>query len=209
MTRWVSSAAQTAAAEKSIVMVTLVDLDFPSGNVRAHDGAGTLTFGGNDYTGVGQYGGIDAVMEGLEIIARPLKLTLSGVDASLVETTMTEDYQDEAVTVYVGVLNKDTMQFVADPEEVWGGRMDTMSIEVDEGLAVITLNCEHRLRREPRIARYTNQDHQLAYPGDTFFSFLYRIPFSRSMWGAWPTTFPWDSPPSRPRGGRSVGRPAD
>lgn len=179
-------------------MVTLVALDFASGFVRANDSSVSLAFGGNTYPGVGQYGGIDTVVEDLDIIARPLKMTLSGVDASLVTTTMTEIYQNRAATVYVGILNKDTLQFIADPEEAWGGRMDTMSIEVNQGLATITLNCEHRLRREPRIARYTDQDQQLAYTGDKFFSRLYQIPFYRSLWGSTPTLLRSERPPQRP-----------
>lgn len=201
MTRWASSTAQTAAGQLDVVMVTLVDLDFASGHVRAHDGVGDLSFGGNTYLGVGQYGGIEAVTEDLEIVARPLKLTLSGVDASLVSTTMTEVYQNRAATIYIGILNKSTLQFVDTPEEVWGGRMDVLSIEVNEGTAVITLSCEHRLRREPRIARYTDQDQQLAYSGDNFFNNLSFIPGYRTNWGSLSVTY------SRPPGGPGVREP--
>jgi hypothetical protein len=170
-------------------MVTLVDMDFSSGHVRVHDGLGPLAFSGNTYDGVGKYGGIEAVTETLDVIARPLKLTLSGVDASLVTTTMTETYQNRSCTVYLGILDQTTMTFVATPETVWEGRMDTMQIEIADGSATIKLNCEHRLYREPRIARYTDQDEQLAYSGDTFFNLMYQIPGFRSQWGSVNTNY--------------------
>ena len=189
MTRFVSSTNETASAARAIVMVTLVDMDFTSGHVRAHDGVGRLAFGGNTYDGVGKYGGIEGVTETLDVIARPLKLTLSGVDASLVTTTMTETYQNRSCTVYVGILDQTTMTFVDTPETIWEGRMDTMQIEINSGSAVIKLNCEHRLYREPRIARYTDQDEQLAYSGDRFFDIMYQIQGFRSQWGVAPVYY--------------------
>ncbi|HEU4602313.1 MAG TPA: hypothetical protein VFS24_10110, partial [Steroidobacteraceae bacterium] len=104
MTRWASSTAETAAGQLDVMMVTLVDLDFASGHVRAHDGVGELSFGGNTYDGLGKYGSIEGITEDLEIVARPLRLKLSGVDAALVTTAMTESYQNRSATVYIGIL---------------------------------------------------------------------------------------------------------
>jgi hypothetical protein len=183
VTRFVDANNATEAAKTAIRMFVAVSLDFTSGIVRAHDGIGPLTWGGNTYQGVGSFGGIETVEESVEIVARPLKLTLSGVDAGLVSTTMTETYQGRAVTVYTGFINTETNALIGTPETAWEGRMNQMSLSVSAGAATITLTCEHRLRREPRIARYTDQDQQLLFSGDRFFDLIPSIKGFIAKWG--------------------------
>ena len=183
MTRFVSTTNQTAAEAASVRMFVAVALDFPSGFVRAHDGAGTINFGGNDYLGVGQFGQIEAVKETTSVVAQAAKLTLSGVDPTLLSTIGT-GYQGRAATLYFGVVNQDTNTVVATPEELWSGRIDTLIVSLAKSTASISLNCEPRLRREPRIARYTHQDMQLAYSGDRFFDLVPKIPGFSGTWGA-------------------------
>ena len=181
--RFVSAANRNEAAKTAISLAVLVDLDFVSGMIRAHDGGGTLTWGGNDYLGVGRFGAVADVTEDLTNIARPVKLTLSGVDPSLVSTTMTETYQNRSVTLYLAFIESEANTIIAAPEIVWEGRMDTMKLSVSQGAAVIELNCEHRLRREPRISRYTNEEQQVAHPGDRFFDLLTTIKDYPGRWG--------------------------
>lgn len=188
MTRWVSNTNATEADKASLYILTLAKLEFDSGTVYVHDGVGTVTFGGNNYLGVGQYGSFDMVDENIDNVARGIKVTLSGIDTTLVPIAMDEVYQGRAATFYVGFLN-DSMQFVADPEEVWSGRMDTMSISMDKNTAVISLSCEYRLRKEPVLARYTDEDQRLAYSGDTFFNLTQFIPRYKATWGDKPTQF--------------------
>jgi hypothetical protein len=175
-------------------MQVMVDLDFASGHVRAHDGIGPIEFGGNTYSGVGTFGSIDAVDEDSEIIAKPLKLTLSGVDASMIEIATAGDYQGRVATIYLGFCRESTNTLVADPEVAWEGYMDTMSVRLGKE-SFIELNCEHRLRREPRIARYTSADQQLAYPGDLFFDLVPKIPGYVGAWGARTVRVPYVPPP--------------
>lgn len=186
MTRFVSSTNETEAAKTSVQFIVLAALDFSSGYVRAHDGIGSYSFGGNTYTGVGQFGGIELVEESTEIVARGVRAKLSGVDASLVSTVMTEVYQGRTATFYLGMIDPTTNAFVADPEEIWSGRMDTMSIEIDKGSAVITLTCEHELRRDPPASRMTNEDQQIRSTGDRFFDMLHLIPTYKASWGEKP-----------------------
>jgi hypothetical protein len=183
MSRIVSSTNAAQFAKDSLLGCVLVDLDFASGHVRCNDGLVACTFGGNTYSPVGQFGGIEMIEETLDSIARPLLITLSGIDASLVVTAQNEIYQNRQVIVYVGVIDQSLGTLVDTPEIAWEGRMDCMTISIAQGKGTIALNCEHRLRREPRVARYTDLDQQAAHPGDTFFSFLGQIPFFKSQWG--------------------------
>lgn len=189
MTRWVSAANQTAAAAQSITLATFADLDFVGDRLRVHDGAGTISWGGNDWLGVGQYGGVDAVPESLEVIAQPVRLSLSGVDANLITDAMTTQYHGRAVALYVGLFSLTTQQLIDTPEEMWSGFMDVMHIEFDQNQASIRLDCEHRLRRIVAASRYTDEDQRTLYSGDLFFKFLHLIPGYRGKWGSRDTNF--------------------
>lgn len=195
MTRFISNTNATEAAKSSIIAVVLADLDFASGVVRVHDGAGTLAFGGNSYLGVGQFGGVDIIDENIDIVARGIKLNLSGMDSVFVTPTMTEVYQNRPVTLYLGFINQSTGVLIDTPETIWEGRMNQMTISLDKGQANIELTCEHRLRREPRVARYTNQDQQVVYTGDRFFDLTHAIQGFVGKWGSRDTGYSGGSTP--------------
>jgi len=194
MSRFVSSTNETESAQTSIRMAVMVDLDFSSGNLLVHDGVGTVTdsFASPtaEYLGVGQFGGIDgSVQDSLEVIARPIRLVLSGVDSALITSAMTEDYQGRAVVIYLGFIDTETNVLLDAPEAIWEGRMDYMEVDLGDSSSTIRINCEHRLRREPRIARYTDEDQQIAYSGDVFFNLTSYIQGFKSQWGDKPSAF--------------------
>lgn len=183
MTRFAQANNATEAAKPKLQLTIFAALDFPTGMVRAHSGIGTITWGTYDWTGVGQFGGVDAVTEDFTGIARPVRLTLSGVDVSLLDEVVDQTYQNRTVTLYAGFINTETGALAATPEVAWEGRMDVATITAEPGSGTITMNCEPRLRREPRISRYTNEDQQLLYSGDRFFDLLYTIRGFVSKWG--------------------------
>lgn len=184
MTRIVSTANATALAAARVRLFVAVYLDFSSGAVRAHDGIGTVTFGGNDYLGLGQFGGIELAEESVEVIAKPVTMKLSGIETGLLSSAMTEVYQGRTATVYLGLQDTETGALIDTPETVWSGKMDQMTVALKPNAGEITLRCEHRLRREPKISRYTDADMQLAYSGDRFFDLIGKIAGFKGTWGA-------------------------
>ena len=184
MTRYASTTNQAEGDKSSIRLFIAVDLDFPSGHVRAHDGVGTINWGGNDYLGVGRFGGIEVAEETIDVVAKPLVLTLSGVDPALVATATGEKYQGRTGTVYLGFIDSVSNVLMDTPEMLWEGRMDQMVVSLSEATGSIRLSCEHRLRREPRIARYTDADQKIAYPTDRFFDLIGKINGFKGTWGA-------------------------
>lgn len=184
MSRFESADNASASTRPSVRIFVACDLDFVSGNVRAHDGIGPMTWGGNTYDGVGTFGGIEIAEESIDVIAMPLRLKLSGVDAGLVALAMDEVYQGRQATLYFGLVDTTTHQLIDTPEVLWEGMMDQMTVNLTDGVGEINVSCEHRLRREPRIARYTHEDMQLHYSGDRFFDLLPTIAGYRGKWGA-------------------------
>lgn len=229
MSRIVSGDNAAEADKPSVYMVVLAELDFSSGVVRVHDGVGELTFAGllrmedgdnlqtevpenisleaaaETFYGVGKFGGIDIVDESIEVIARSITLTLSGVDSSLVSTTMTENYQNRSVVIYLGFLNQTDGTFIDTPEVVWEGRMNQMSLNLAKGIADIKLTCEYRLRREPRIGRFTDEDQKIFFPNDQFFDLVYAIPGFISQWGNRDASYGGGGLPGTDGSGRGTG----
>lgn len=184
MSRIESSDNAAALALPDICIAVAVDLDFPTGHLRLHDAIGTISFGGHSYEGSGKIDLVDKVEEGIEVVARPLRLSLSGVDASMISLARSGDYQNRSATVYLCPMNTSTQQLVDTPETFWRGKMDTIRIRLGQGTAAMDVNCEHSLRGMPSRARYTDSDQQMRYPGDRFFDRLTKIPGFIGKWGS-------------------------
>lgn len=192
MTRFTSAINQTEATQISVTMCLMVDAYFASGTLSLHDGIGTITdtFSSPNvtYLGVGAFGSVDGnVQDSLSVIARPIKLSLTGVDSAVISEAMTTVYQGRDIALSLGFSRNGAL--IAAPQVVWEGRMDNLEVEFGLGTASVTLSCEHRLRREPRIARYTDEDQRILYPNDRFFRYLNYIQGFKSQWGDRPTAF--------------------
>jgi len=208
VTRIVSPDYALEAEKPSITMVCMVEVGYDSGTVRVHDGIGNLVVselllteagepldaenGDNltteaaatTFVGIGDFGGIESVEENIEVVARQVTLTCSGLDNTWITPALAEDYQNRTVTVYLGFFSPDTGALIGSPEVIWEGRINQQTITLSKGEATLSMTCEHRLRREPRIARYTNADQQIIHPGDRFFDLTHTIEGFVNRWGS-------------------------
>jgi len=207
VTRIVSPDYALEAEKPSITMVCMVEVNYDSGTVRVHDGIGNIVLGGNILTeageqldaenddnlindatiapfyGIGDFGGIESVEENIEVVARQVTLTCSGLDSTWITPALSEDYQNRTVTVYLGFFSPDTGALIGSPEVIWEGRINQQTITLSRGDATLSMTCEHRLRREPRIARYTQADQELLHTGDRFFDLTHTIEGFVNRWG--------------------------
>ena len=208
MTRIAAPEFAAEVEKPSVTMAVLVELAYDSGTIRVHDGVGSIILGGyllteagenltdeagNQFTdeqdnktfsGVGELGSIETVEENIEVIARSVTLTVSGLDASLLGEALSEDYQNRTVTIYLATINPDAGLLISSPEIIWEGRMNQQTVTLSRGEATITITCEHRLRREPRIARYTDADQKQVFSNDRFFDLVPNIEGYVSKWGS-------------------------
>ena len=185
MSRGFSTAINNALKSTTVRLVTFAELDFASGTLYVHDGLGTYTWGGNDWLGVGDFGGISSVEEGTEVSPYSLNLTLSGLDTGLVATALTENYFMRDVNIYLGLLN-DLDALIETPTQIWSGFMDVMSVTAGaSGGDSITLTAESELGRFDRSAnlRYTDTMLRKRDANDKFFEFLKDIEGVKISWG--------------------------
>jgi hypothetical protein len=173
-----------AAAEAShVTPYLLVSLDYESGAVRVSSTPFDVTFGGAEYLGVGRLGSISAIQEGPEMKSYGISLQMSGIPRSYMAEMRAERFQDRACRVWLGFLNA-AHQPVGSPAQMFGGRMDVVTFEIGETITA-TLTAESRLVdwERPRIRRFTDQDQQLAYPGDRALEFAQATTEMELQWG--------------------------
>lgn len=193
MSRWASALNEAAAERDNIKGCFLLDLEFDSGHVRVNDSGAEVVFGGNTYFNTGQFGTFDEINESEEFVARGLRVTLSGVDSSIISTIKSEVYKNRPARLYCGLFAENSTAFVADPELQWSGLMDVMKIEgTKHGSDIVTslvLQCEHRLRASPPNSRWADADQKARSFDDRFFNMLTMVSSYVGPWGERNTTY--------------------
>ena len=87
---------------------------FVTGPIYVWSGMGQITWNGQVWTGIGTLGSISTIEEGSTVAAKGITLTLSGIDASLLEEVMTEFQVGLPVSVTLGVFDANGA-LIADP----------------------------------------------------------------------------------------------
>ena len=192
MTWYTDSANQTAAAAAHVEVVHFASIEFPSGTLNLHTRLGTLEWGGNYWEGVGKLGGISDVSEDAMLRPSGLTLTLSGVDAAIVNAVAEDDYPGYPVSVWSGLLDPDSLDLVTTPQLVFRGIVDRAAVELTEGGGKVTVTCESELARWARHQNslFTNESQQALYAGDKGFD---RIPAIQNRAIDWQKKQVWGS----------------
>jgi hypothetical protein len=191
-TRWTGATVggvpihETAANQQQVVPVVFVHLDIEGSPLYLNNSNCNFEWDGQTWLGAGQMGDIEAISEAQDLIAQPVSLTLSGVDADVVTDAMDANYKGRDVVIYLALVHPDTLALQDDPEEIWSGFMDVMKLEIGQNHGQIGLTCEHWLRIAPVISLYTDQEQQVIESGDRFFQFTKDIPNYVGDWGGKP-----------------------
>lgn len=172
----------TAFTADSLQPFLAVDLDFDSGNVRMWNGYGDLVIDGESYIGAGTLLAISSIEETGEIAARGVTMTLSGISSEIISVALAENYQNRAARIYIGSLAEDGS---ASSYQLFGGRLDVMTIEESGETATVSATAESRLidLERPRARRYTSEDQKSLYPGDLGLDYVNDLQDKTLDWG--------------------------
>jgi len=165
----VANAAEVDAPHREAVVLASLAFDTP---IYVHTRIGPIVFGGNTYVGVGDFGGVESVEETEVVAPGPFRLVLSGVDSTYISEAMDAGNYGDIVTVYLGFVD-DTGSLVSDPEILGRGEFEFAAIEIGEDESRIVVVVQHELAalNTSNGSRWTDEDQQRRFPGDTFFSF--------------------------------------
>jgi hypothetical protein len=184
VSRDVDSATLTAAQLDPIHPVLMAKLEFDGGDVLAHSRLGNITWGGDTYLGIGQFGGVSSSEESSDLSRTPLNLTLSNIPGDMGAIVLGEHYQGRRATLYLGYINPSTQQLVGDPAILYRGRIDTAEIEQGDTFTVsISIESRFAAWDKPIIRRYNNADQQSRFPGDRGLEFVEQAADKQIVWG--------------------------
>lgn len=171
MSRNLAAANITQSQADHLVPILFGALEFDEGTEYLHTGIGQITWGGNDWTGVGALGSVEPIEESAVLSPFAVRLTISGLATTFVTRTQNSDIYGRPMKVYVGFLSDGDL--VADPDIIWTGAMDTLTIKLgNENFIALQAESELKFFESTNGVRFTDEDQQLRFPGDLGFEYL-------------------------------------
>jgi hypothetical protein len=166
-----------------ITTVVAGKIYFHSGTSRVHTGTGQLVIGGEIYHGVGSFGSIDDVKESHTTSPTQLKLTLTGLDTSLLAETMNERCVGRSVEMFVVALNDAGV--LLDYNLIFKGKISSTGVNAGNNNTVqytVSNIFEEWKRAFPE--RFTDESHQATAPGDRIFRYVAQMAERSIWWGS-------------------------
>jgi hypothetical protein len=184
MSRNLPAAFSAALSDPNVAPILFFEGQFATGFVRFWTGTGTVEWSGREWTGGGNLLGISPMDEVSGVIASGAVVSLSGVPTSLVQVAIDEARQGMPGRAWFGLMNPDG-SIIADPAQMFAGRMDVPNIEANGETVTITIAYENRLidMDRPREFRYTDQSQKLNFPADRGFEFVTALQEAEIVWG--------------------------
>lgn len=191
--RGLSSTVETAIVAPVVPLVFFGEFQFASGTVRLWTGRGSKSWNSQTWDGLGELLGFAPIDETTEFGAAGLSFTLSGVPSAKVSLALTDNYRGRLCKLWMAVA--DDSGAILDAYQIFGGRMDVMTIEDTGEVSRITLQAESRLidLGRARSSRYTNAEQQLRFAGDKGLEFVAKLAEKPLNWGV-----PYATPAASP-----------
>lgn len=184
MARTLTAAFATAAAAALVRPVLLLQVTFPTDTLRLWTGIGSLSYGGNTYTGAGNLISVSPIEETNEIRAAGVQISLSGIPSGTIATALGTMDSGQSGSLHFGLMNASNA-LIADPVLAFSGRLDTALIEESGDTCTVLVTFESRLidLERPRERRYTDEDQQAEYAGDLGFQYIAGLQDRVLKWG--------------------------
>ena len=181
MARNLAAANLTQLQAAKLIPVLFGEFQFDEGTERLHTGVGTISWGGNDWMGVGTLGSIEPIEESLELSPYAVRVGLSGLNDTLTTRAQNSDIYGRAMILYVGFLVDGSL--VADPDVIWSGTMDTMAVKRGkENHIVLQGESDLKFFDKSNGLLFTDEDQQKLYPGDLGFEYLDQMQEAEVIW---------------------------
>lgn len=185
----------------------LIDMFFDSGTLRLWTGYGTLSWGGNNYTGGGNLIGISAVEETQELQAKGMAVTLNGISSSIISLALAEKMRGRPFRLYLASVNttgyveleddtgrielEDGTGYMAlensifiNPYRLFSGLMDYAEFSDNGETADIRLTVENILITGQRANnyRYTAEEQKRRFADDAGLDFINQLQDKEIVW---------------------------
>lgn len=181
------SAAMEAALDGDILyLVYFFEIGFASGPMRLFTGLPGTTYewNGETWTGIGWLLGMSEIEETTETKATSFSLGTPANEALIAQFQL-NFRKNRPVTVWQGLKDPSVGSLLEDPIVIAAGLTDLSQIAIDPAKPTITVSNESRIAdlERARVRRYTDEDHQIDYPGDLFFQYVGKLSDKVQTWG--------------------------
>jgi hypothetical protein len=176
---------QSAISQQTVRPVFLVSLEFGASTVvYLNDRTFDITWGGHTYLGNGWLRPLKTVEETSDVKAVGCEITLNGTIAELLSYALVDARISNRGRVWLGMLDS-TNSLIADPYQIFAGKLDIPTIQVDETTITLTLAYESDLRglERPNEFRFTDQSQKALYSDDKGFEYVVTVEKWDGYWG--------------------------
>jgi len=162
-----------------------VKAEFDTDDILVWSGMDDLVIGSDTYTGAGTLLSVSNSEDNLELKSNGLVVALSGMDTTVVNYALTENYQNRPITIFMGYVMGGTNE-VAGTLTLFKGRMTSLVINDTPEGSTVTIDAENRLvdLDRPSNLRYTKESQNFLHSGDTGFDRVASLQDKQIVWGS-------------------------
>jgi hypothetical protein len=188
MTRGLTAAMVTAVKRDFADACHLISLAFSGGTIYYTTASNDITWDGHSWIAVGGNLAINPVTESKALGAQGVRVTLDGVDQTVIAALLAENYIGRTCQIYLLHFDTDG-SIVADPYLLFEGLLNSsFEITQTEDTCSVSTRFVSPLTRftERRGIKATVISHQQHFNGDTFWRHLKAIANREIFWGPVP-----------------------
>jgi hypothetical protein len=165
--------------------IFLYEGQFKDGELNLWTGIGDLSWNGKIWTGAGGLLNISSVEETDQQQAQGVVVQLSAVPTSGIALALASVQRNMPGQIWLGLID-DANRVVENPQTMFRGRLDTVTIEDDANAAVIKASYENEMitLEHAREIRYTDEEQKRLYPEDRGLEFVASIQDLTLRWGS-------------------------
>lgn len=174
-------------------IVEFLEIDLPTGNLYLTNAHRAYSFGGNTYTpatvsGV-PFGAVSNYSEGTDGVPRPMRLTLSGCDQSVINSIVGNNITWIDITWSLGLLDTNHNLLNGTPFISVPMFLGDCTIKVSKNAGEISISAENLLadlQNRQSGCLQTTQDQQQrgnVFSGDSFYSYCASLDHTFIYWG--------------------------
>lgn len=184
MSRTLHADVKAEIATNGFQIVSLIKIEFPSGDLLITDGARDTGYNGDVYIADGGVLKIGAVQESAALRVGTLSLTFSGVDNTTYPALfLTDDYMHAPITYWKAVQH-DYHVLIGDPIMYFQGNLSGYKMSEKGKKSTVQVTCaSHWANFEAVNGRRTNSNSQkIHFPTDDGFDFA-SVAVENILWG--------------------------
>jgi len=161
-----------------------VKAEFDTDDILVWSGIDDLVINSETYTGTGSLLTISNSEDNTELKSNGIVIGLSGMDTTVVNYALTENYQNRPITVFLGYVMGGTNE-VAGTLTLFKGRMTSLVVNDTPEGSTVTVDAENRLvdLDRPSRFRYTKESQNFLHSGDTGFNRVASMQDKQINWG--------------------------